>query len=566
MAYNKAKDEEDYKTRKAVQEIVAEKSKYQSGYDSGDDSAMSKAASSAAKSYQDLTDIGRYDVAKELQGMGYEESRKYLDSLLNDTKSADDMIEEQQAKNMEQQDRNMENAEWQKNWAERMAQEGENARKTQSDYIYDTDPLNTDIGKAILAKYTQLGEDAAGDTYASGSVRNDGNMDSFTSANAARQREEYLQRGIESAWDAYTKRGDLGNDFLTAAGYSTKDIAGIIDDASARGQSVTETGQSLANDITANRNSVRSTDTDNAVKKAAVTGQIPQEFGRSDNIFFNADGELTNPDIDYQSIINEAEARGDSATAQAANEARNYKILNYDKYGQYAPTMRAESSAPTEDARQFNAEIDYSNRSLDAQTAQAESDRQVQLLQLAADLKEAGNEELANQIINLSGVNGVSAAAPAAESGEAQTEAEAEADDGVLVQRPKVMYATSYGARPVITAGSVNGAAGGETNGVASGVTGGVANGVTNGAASGTSGTSAGGTGTAAQSAQTVSPQTAQTAQSAGISQEKMNTIATIRSSTNNSAARNEMYAASGITQADLEAYNNYRFNTLLTN
>lgn len=90
---------------------------------------------------------------------------------------------------------------------------------------------------------------------------------------------------------------------------------------------------------------------------AQVTGQIPKSMQYSSNPFFDDNG---NPieDIDYKKVIEQAIARGDTQTAQAARVARGVKIWNnYSKYGQYDDGDYGVPNTQTEDARQFDAEL-----------------------------------------------------------------------------------------------------------------------------------------------------------------------------------------------------------------
>ena len=90
---------------------------------------------------------------------------------------------------------------------------------------------------------------------------------------------------------------------------------------------------------------------------AQVTGQIPKGMQYSSNPFFDDNG---NPieDIDYKKVIEQAIARGDTQTAQAARVARGVKIWNnYSKYGQYDDGDYGVPNTQTEDARQFDAQI-----------------------------------------------------------------------------------------------------------------------------------------------------------------------------------------------------------------
>ena len=191
-------------TEKAVQGVVNEKSKWQAAHDAGDEEGMAEAAEAAKGYYKSLTDSGNYDVAKDLQQSDYDEAVGYLENYkgtkpvdtnrgmaLENTRTATDTVKKQS------------------DFADRSADAIFEGYENQEDRI-NANPMDSDAAKAIMDRYRGLGEEASGDALADGSVRNDGNLDSFTKANADRQRQAYEEAGIESVFDLHDRNVQAG--------------------------------------------------------------------------------------------------------------------------------------------------------------------------------------------------------------------------------------------------------------------------------------------------------------------------------------------------------------------
>lgn len=87
------------------------------------------------------------------------------------------------------------------------------------------DPTESEIGRALLARYTQAGENAARHTVADVAGDNAGNTDSYAAAQARRQMIDYQTAGEEAAAEAYGKQIDR---MLSALGASTEDLAKLF--------------------------------------------------------------------------------------------------------------------------------------------------------------------------------------------------------------------------------------------------------------------------------------------------------------------------------------------------
>ena len=353
-------------TEKNVQGVVKEKSKWQAAYEAGDEEGM-KAAQEAAKGYyKALTDSGNHDVTKELQASDYDAAKGYLENYRGmkpkdtnrgmaseNTRVATDTVKKQS------------------DFADRSADAIFDGYEKQEDRI-DTNPMETDAAKAIMARYRGLGEDARGDALADGSARNDGNLDSFTKANADRQRQAYEEAGIESVFDLHDRNVEHG-------GQNYRDLqSGIV------------VAGDVYNDTVGNANataeSANNMENANRQSDAAITGEVPEALRREGNVFFNADDTLKNPDWDYQAIINEAEARGDKETVRQAEEARLWKVQNVEGYEEYAPTVKVPEAQQTEDGRQFDETVRLSEEGNNLAKHEIDTKADLEREQTAADL------------------------------------------------------------------------------------------------------------------------------------------------------------------------------------
>ena len=87
------------------------------------------------------------------------------------------------------------------------------------------DPAESEIGRALLARYMQAGEDSARHTTAAAAGENGGNLDSYAAAQARRQMLDYQSAGEEAAAEAYGKQLDR---VLEALGASTEDLTKLF--------------------------------------------------------------------------------------------------------------------------------------------------------------------------------------------------------------------------------------------------------------------------------------------------------------------------------------------------
>lgn len=216
-----------------------------------------------------------------------------------------------------------------------------------------TNPFSTDEAKAILGKYNLSAIQGRNNQLALGTASNGGNVDSYSAANAMRQQAALYSQAQQNVLDAYNAK-------VQNAYNSTQKIEQARKILSDMGVQI---DNAFNRDETAKNNEVQRNETvlngkvSRGATTAQVTGQIPKGMQYSSNPFFDDNG---NPieDIDYKKVIEQAIARGDTQTAQAARVARGVKIWNnYSKYGQYDDGDYGVPNTQTEDARQFDAQI-----------------------------------------------------------------------------------------------------------------------------------------------------------------------------------------------------------------
>ena len=338
-------------TEKNIQGVVNEKSKWQAAYDAGDEEGM-KAAQEAAKGYyNNLTASGNYDVTKELQQSDYDTAMGYLDNYKGKKPEADGRSMVKESFSMAQDADAGKLAH-----AEKFGEMWEQGYKDQQKLVHD-DPMNSDYAKSIMSVYTGLGKDARGEVLADGSVRNDGNLDSFTKANADRQRQAYTEAGIESVYDIYGAKLDAGQKSYDSMMEGGTAVGNEYDEAS-------DNANSTAERISAVDETERNGDVDRNVKIADVTGYVPEDM-REKNPYFNEDGTLKevylSEEFDsqggFETMIEAARARGDMEEVRLLSEAKLWKVQNVPGYEKFASTAVAPAAQQTEAGRQFDENV-----------------------------------------------------------------------------------------------------------------------------------------------------------------------------------------------------------------
>lgn len=227
--------------------------------------------------------------------------------------------------------------------------------------LKNTNPFETETGKAILAKYDLAGLQGRDNAVASSAGSNSGNIDSFAAANALRQQSSLIRQGQTAALEAHQQKLDHARALLSDMGVNIDRV--------------------FNQDETAKNNDVA-----RKSEIASVSGYTPDEWTVSNNPYMNDDGTLKEgcENIDFTAVMNNALATGNKELYNAAAVAKYYKIMgNYDKYGKYDDgNYIVPGQQQTEAARQFDAEIAAADRALNAETSMNAANNQNKIDQI----------------------------------------------------------------------------------------------------------------------------------------------------------------------------------------
>ena len=183
--------------------------------------------------------------------------------------------------------------------------------------LKNTNPFETETGKAILAKYDLAGLQGRDNEAASGAGSNGGNIDSFAAANALRQQSSLVNQGQMVALDAHQQKLDHARALLSDMGINIDRV--------------------FNQDETAKNNDVA-----RKSEQAAVSGYTPTEWAIQNDAFLknfvDSNGKLKSEyyNTDFQALINNAKAKGDTELANKYAILRGLKIFgNFAEYGKY---------------------------------------------------------------------------------------------------------------------------------------------------------------------------------------------------------------------------------------
>lgn len=222
------------------------------------------------------------------------------------------------------------------------------------DRLYQN-PFSDPAAKHVQDWFSWGGTKAASNAAASASASNGGNLDSVGAGYAARQQKAYDEAGAQMLMDLFNIRSQRGYDAYNALntwlGNKETSLLQNIDS----NLSLMQQGQDALN----NAQSRANMEMERLGMMSDITGYIPDELQKQNNIYFDNSGNLINPNIDYQDIINRQNAILESNTSTSeqkqqaqealrqATQARAYKvmILGYDDYGTpIVPAAREENA------------------------------------------------------------------------------------------------------------------------------------------------------------------------------------------------------------------------------
>ena len=188
----------------------------------------------------------------------------------------------------------------------------------------------------VMPSYNLAAMQGRDNEVASGGANNGGNIDSFAAANATRQQAALTAKGQALAHqmglDAVNSRVGNAQNILSNLGVYNSGVYSALNEG-------VNNSRGIANDIFNNSETAKNNQVsrDIAVSEAAgeltsgLLYQLP-EYSQ----FFNTDGTLKNPDIDYTTEIEKAKAAGNTRLEEVLKVARGTKIWNdYAQWGQY---------------------------------------------------------------------------------------------------------------------------------------------------------------------------------------------------------------------------------------
>ena len=211
-----------------------------------------------------------------------------------------------------------------------------------------TNPFTTDEAKSILQKYDLAGLRGRDNAVADNAGTNGGNIDSFAAANALRQQSALINQGQQAVLDAHKQKLEHARALLSDMGVNIDRV--FNQEETAKNNEVTRNSQ-----------------------VAAVSGYTPAEWSIKNDAFlknFVDDAGKLKPEYqstDFQALINNAKANGDSELANKYAILRGLKIFgNFAEYGKYLNQGDVSYVKPqkTESARQFDEQIAQADRTL----------------------------------------------------------------------------------------------------------------------------------------------------------------------------------------------------------
>lgn len=211
------------------------------------------------------------------------------------------------------------------------------------DGLYDyanQDLTQTDEYKStfanIMPSYNLAAMQGRDNEVATGGANNGGNIDSFAAANAMRQQAALTAKGQALAHqmglEAVNSRVNNARGILSDLGVYNSSVYSAMSDN-------INNERTIANDIFNNAETAKDNKVSRDIAISETAGELTSgllyqlpEYSQ----FFNADGTLKNPDIDFTTEIEKAKAAGNTRLEEALKVARGAKIWgDYAKWGQY---------------------------------------------------------------------------------------------------------------------------------------------------------------------------------------------------------------------------------------
>jgi len=276
--------------------------------------------------------------------------------------------------------------------------------------------------KNIMPSYTLAAMQGRDNEVASGAANNGGNIDSFAAANALRQQAALTAKGQalahQAGLEAHNARIQNARSILSDLGVYNSSVYAAMDNS-------INNDRGIANDIFNNTETAKNNQVSRDVATSEVTGVVPTSMLYQMpyySQFFNTDGTLKNPDIDYKAEIEKAEAAGNTELAKVLRAARGAKIFSdYGKYGQYADgDYTVPGTKITESARQFNEQIAQADRALNAEQADNDAARKHEIEKIQTQLQKGVTVDKDGNVVPISDENGWADSGDTGDTGDAE--------------------------------------------------------------------------------------------------------------------------------------------------
>lgn len=300
--------------------------------------------------------------------------------------------------------------------------------------LKNTNPFETETGKAILAKYDLAGLQSRDNAVAENAGSNGGNIDSFAAANALRQQSSLINQGQMAALEAHQQKLDHARALLSDMGVNIDRV--------------------FNQEETAKNN-----ETARLSEQAAVSGYTPTQWSIQNDSFLrnfvDENGKLKAEynDTDFQELINNAKANGNTELANKYAILRGLKIFgNFSEYGKYLNQGDVAYITPqqTEVARQFDEQIAAADRALAAETEMNAANNKNALDQITTSAKYGTTTTKSG---------GVTATKPTLTASQAATAIKNGEKSQAVIDAYNYYYGTNYTVDnpPVVTSSSGSG-------------------------------------------------------------------------------------------------------------
>lgn len=237
----------------------------------------------------------------------------------------------------------------------------------------------------VMPSYNIAAMQGRDNEVASGGASNGGNIDSFSAANAMRQQAALTAKGQALAHqmglEAYNSRIANARGILSDLGVYNNSIYSTMDKS-------VNNDVTIANSIFNNEQTAKNNQVQNDIMLSETAGELTSgilyqlpEYSQ----FFNPDGTLKNPDIDYKAEAEKADKAGNTKLAEALRAARGTKIWSdYKTWGQFDDgDYTLLGSKPTASMVQFKEQLAQADRLAGAESTEKEKDRQHELNKIA---------------------------------------------------------------------------------------------------------------------------------------------------------------------------------------